>query len=128
MALLFKHEPKAALAEIEQETSDPWRMIGLPLAYCGLGRKADAEQAITALIGKYAKGAPYNIAYDYAYCGEADQAFAWLDKAVQYQDRRPAMRSSGRSCSRKSKPTRAGWRSCARSARRRSSWRRSSSA
>ena len=86
VALLFKHEPKAALAEIEQEKSELWRMIGLPLAYCGLGRKADAEQAFKALIGKHAKDGPYNIAYDHAYCGEADQAFAWLDKAVQYQD------------------------------------------
>ena len=30
--------------------------------------------------------APYNIAYIYAYRGEADKAFEWLDKAVQYQD------------------------------------------
>jgi len=86
MALLLKDDPNDALAEIEQETSDPWRMIDLPLAYCALGRKADVEQAITALIGKDAEDAPYNIAYDYAYCGESDQAFEWLDKAVQYQD------------------------------------------
>ena len=39
-----------------------------------------------ALIAKYAKDAPYNIAYVYAFRGEADQAFAWLDKAVEYQD------------------------------------------
>lgn len=85
--LLLKNEPKAALAEIEQEpASTGWREIGLPLAYCALGRKADAEKAFAMLIGKYAKDAPYNIAYDYAYCGEADQAFDWLDKAVQYQD------------------------------------------
>jgi hypothetical protein len=61
-------------------------MIGLPLAYCALGRKADADAAFAALITKYAKDAPYNIAHDYAYCGEADQAFAWLDKALAYQD------------------------------------------
>ena len=28
----------------------------------------------------------YNIAYILAYRGEADRAFAWLDKAVQYND------------------------------------------
>lgn len=67
---------------MHQETSEVWRSIGLPLAYCALGRKADA--AFAALIAKYAKGGPYNIAYDCAYCGEANQAFAWLDKAVAY--------------------------------------------
>lgn len=30
--------------------------------------------------------ASYNIAYAYAFRGEADQTFAWLDKAVQHND------------------------------------------
>ena len=42
--------------------------------------------ALAALIAKYAKDAPSNIAYVYAYRGEADQAFAWLDKAIEYGD------------------------------------------
>ena len=29
---------------------------------------------------------PFNIAYNYAYRGESDNAFAWLDKAVEYGD------------------------------------------
>src|ERR1700751_1603627 len=61
-------------------------MIGLPMAYCALGRKADADAALDALIAKYEKDAPYNIAYIYAFCGDADKAFEWLDKAVTYQD------------------------------------------
>ena len=32
------------------------------------------------------EGGPYNIAYVYAFRGEADKAFEWLDKAVQYED------------------------------------------
>ena len=62
------------------------RMIGLPMAYCALGRKADAEAALDALIAKYEKDWSYNIAYVYAFCGDADKAFEWLDKAVAYQD------------------------------------------
>ena len=61
-------------------------MIGLPMAYHALGRKADSDAALAALIAKYEKDAPYNIAYVYAYRGEADKAFAWLDKAVEYGD------------------------------------------
>jgi len=86
VALLLKGEAKGALAEIEQETSEAWKMIGLPMAYHALGRKADSDAALAALIAKYEKDAPLNIAYVYAFRGEADQAFAWLDKAIEYGD------------------------------------------
>jgi tetratricopeptide (TPR) repeat protein len=86
MALLLKNDAATALAEIEQEKNESWRMYGLPMAYCALGRKADADAAFNAVIAKYEKGGPYNIAYDYAFCGDADKAFEWLDKAVAYQD------------------------------------------
>src|SRR5437763_13756881 len=86
LALLLKGDAKGALAEIEQETSEIYKMIGLPLAYHALGRKADSDAALAALIAKYEKDGPSNIASVYAYRGEADKAFAWLDKAVEYGD------------------------------------------
>jgi tetratricopeptide (TPR) repeat protein len=85
-ALMLKGDASAALAEIEQEKNESWRMYGLPMAYCALGRKADADAALNAAIAKYEKDGPYNIAYVYAFCGDADKAFEWLDKAVTYQD------------------------------------------
>ena len=85
-ALLLKGDAGGALAELEQETSVMWKMIGLPIAYYALGRKADSDAALVALIAKLEKDGPYNIAYVYAYRGEADKAFAWLDKAVEYGD------------------------------------------
>ena len=81
-----KGDATAALAEVEQEKSEVWRMVGLPVIYCALGRKTDADAAFNAVIAKYEKDLPYNIAYDYAFCGDADKAFEWLDKAVAYQD------------------------------------------
>ncbi|HEY2394513.1 MAG TPA: tetratricopeptide repeat protein [Rudaea sp.] len=87
IALLQKGDAQGALAEIEQETSEVNKMIGLPLAYHALGRKADSDAALAALIAKWEKDAPYNIAYVYAYRGEADKAFEWLDKAIEYGDR-----------------------------------------
>ena len=86
MALLFKGDADAARAEIEQETSDIWRAISMPTVYCALGRKADADAAFASLIAKYEKDAPYNIAYGYAFCGNADKAFEWLDKAFADKD------------------------------------------
>ena len=86
IALLLKGDAQGALAEIEQETNESWKMIALPMAYHALGRKADSDAALAALITKYEKDSPENIAYVYAYLGEADPAFAWLDKAVEYGD------------------------------------------
>jgi adenylate cyclase len=85
-ALMLKSDATAALTEIEQEKNESWRMYGLPMAYCALGRKADADAAFNAVIPKYEKDGPYNIAYAYAFCGDANKAFEWLDKAVAYQD------------------------------------------
>jgi TolB-like protein/Flp pilus assembly protein TadD len=86
VAMLLKGDPPAALAEIEQEKSEAWRLIGLPMAYHALGDKTESDAALATLIAKFEKEAPYNIAYVYAFRGDADKAFEWLDKAVQYQD------------------------------------------
>jgi TolB-like protein/Tfp pilus assembly protein PilF/predicted Ser/Thr protein kinase len=86
VALLLKGDAAGALAEIEQEPNESWRMLGLPMAYHALGRKADCDTALAALITKYERDSPYQIAYVYAFRGEADQAFAWLDKAIEYHD------------------------------------------
>ena len=61
-------------------------MIGLPMAYHALGRKAESDQALAALIVKHEKESSFNIAYIYAFRNEADKAFEWLGKAVEYQD------------------------------------------
>jgi len=84
--LLLKGDAQGALAEIEQETNEMWKMIGLPMAYHALGRKADSDAALAALIAKFEKEAPSNIAYVYAFRGEADKALEWLDKSVEYGD------------------------------------------
>ena len=85
-ALLLKGDAQDALVEIEQETSEVWKMMGLSMAYHALGRKADSDAALAALIAKYEKDGPYNIAYVYAFRGQPDTAFTWLDKAIEYGD------------------------------------------
>src|SRR5262249_32574385 len=39
--------------------------------------------ALAALIANDEKDTPYTIAYVYAFRGEADKAFEWLDKAIE---------------------------------------------
>ncbi len=85
-ALLLKGDAPAALTEIQQSSSKVWRMIDLPMIYLALGREAESDSALAALIRTYPKDAPYNIAYIYALRGQADSAFAWLGRAVEYAD------------------------------------------
>jgi len=86
VALLLKGDPAGALAAMQPESSEGWRMIGLPMAWHALGKKAESDAALAELIRKYEKDSAYNIAYVLAYRGEADRAFEWLDKAVAYHD------------------------------------------
>ena len=84
--LLLKGDVKAALAEIQQEPEEGWRLAGLSMAYHALGRRAESDTALNELIGKYEQTMSYNIAYVLAYRGEPDRAFEWLERAVKYRD------------------------------------------
>ena len=87
MTLLLMGDHSGALAEMQKESAENWRLIGLAMTYHALGRKAESDAALAELIRKYGKsGAAFNIAYVLAYRGEADRAFEWLDKAVAQHD------------------------------------------
>ena len=86
VALLLQGDPPAALAEMQKETSDVWRLIGTPMVLHALGRKDEADAAVATLIEQLEKDAPFNIACVFAFRGDADKAFEWLDKAIQYAD------------------------------------------
>jgi adenylate cyclase len=86
LALLLEGDAAGAFAEMEQETSEPLRMLGLPMTDHALGRKGDSERALAAFIAKYERDWSFNIATVYAFRGEADRTFEWLDKAVRYAD------------------------------------------
>jgi TolB-like protein/cytochrome c-type biogenesis protein CcmH/NrfG len=85
-ALLRKGDAKAALVEIERERSESIRLDGLAMAYHALGRKAESDAALGKLIQKHERTMAWGIACAFAFRNEADQAFAWLNKAVEYQD------------------------------------------
>ena len=86
VALLEKGEAPAALAEMQEEPTEAWRLLGLAMAYHTLGRRAESDVALAETIKKYASDAAYNIAYVMAWRGETDRAFDWLHKAVAQQD------------------------------------------
>ena len=78
--LLQLGQPLAALAEIQNDSEERWRLSALPLAYDALGRRADADRALAQLQDKYAQY-PYRIAIVYASRGQQDAAFEWLEKS-----------------------------------------------
>ncbi len=84
--LLRKGDAAGALVEMRHEPEENWRLMGVTMALHSLGRKADSDAALAELIGKFDKDSAYNIAYVCAWRGEADRAFEWLDKAVEYHD------------------------------------------
>jgi TolB-like protein/lipoprotein NlpI len=85
-SLLAKRDVKGALAEMQLEPSEMWRAEGLAMAYHALGRKTESNAELAALIGKYEKSGSFNIAEVFAYRGETDRSFEWLDKADAYRD------------------------------------------
>jgi hypothetical protein len=86
LALLLQGKTDAALQEMQQETEEVWRFIGLPLAFHALGRRRESDAALAALKGKYAGEAAYQIAEVHAFRGEVDLAFEWLERAYKQRD------------------------------------------
>jgi TolB-like protein/Tfp pilus assembly protein PilF len=89
-ALSVRHlvagRPEAALAESSRCRDEMWRLRGTALAQHDLGHAAESQAALDELTTRYATPSPYQIAEVHAWRGDRDQAFAWLDKAVQGRD------------------------------------------
>src|SRR5262249_59341786 len=79
LVYLLQGRPELALAEMQQETLPSLRLHGLALAYDRLGKKKEADAALSELIDKFTNGAAFQIAEVYAFRGEGDRAFEWLE-------------------------------------------------
>ncbi len=83
---LAQRHPQEALAEMEREPGPELRLQGQALAYHALGRKKESDAALAELIKKYQADAAFQIAEVYAFRGEADRAFEWLERAYAQRD------------------------------------------
>jgi TolB-like protein/Tfp pilus assembly protein PilF len=86
LVLLARNEPEKALLEFSKESGEGARLAGSALAYFRLGRRADSDAALTQFTKDYADFAPSSVAAIYAYRGEPDEAFKWLDRAYTQKD------------------------------------------
>jgi TolB-like protein/class 3 adenylate cyclase/tetratricopeptide (TPR) repeat protein len=83
---LYQGRLDEALAEIEQEGHPIFRLLGLAAIQHARGNAADSDAALRQLIEVGSSGAPFQIAGAYAYRGDADNAFAWLERAYAQRD------------------------------------------
>ena len=83
---LAQAHPQEALAEMEREPEPLWRLLGLALAYHALGRKKEADAALAEFVAKYHAEGAFQIAEVYAFRGETDKAFEWLERAYAQRD------------------------------------------
>jgi len=83
---LAQQRPQEALAEIEQEPEPVWRLFGQALVYHELGNKKEADAALGEFIAKYSEDSAYQVATAYAFRGETENAFEWLEKAYIRRD------------------------------------------
>ena len=67
-------------------TDEPFRLTGTAMVEHMLGHAPESEQALDTLKTKYTAGSAFQIAAVYAWRGEKDRAFEWLDRAYDQHD------------------------------------------
>ena len=77
---------EAALKAAAQETDPDWRAYAMALAQQARGDKTAADASLNALIAGHSDDMSFQIATVYAFRGDADKTFEWLDQAYEKQD------------------------------------------
>ncbi|HEY2459008.1 MAG TPA: winged helix-turn-helix domain-containing protein [Candidatus Acidoferrum sp.] len=84
--LMAEGKPQQALSEIEKEPTDWEKLTDVALVYHALGRERDSNAALHELITKHDSDSAFQIAQVYAFRGESDKSFAWLERAYKQRD------------------------------------------
>jgi len=84
--LLRMGQKQAALEEAALESDESARLVVQAEALHALGRKAESDTALATMAAKYADVYPAGLAEAYAYRGEPDLAFRWLEHAYAVHD------------------------------------------
>ncbi len=83
---LAQGHPEEALADVRLEPEPIWQGEALAIVYHALGRKREADEALADYIERFQNEAAFQIAGIYAFRGDTDRAFEWLDRAYTQRD------------------------------------------
>jgi TolB-like protein/lipoprotein NlpI len=84
LELLEGHAPEAL--SVARTAGVVWSQVGVAMAEHTLGHSGESQAALDELIAKYAHDSAYQIAEVYAWRGENDKAFEWLERAFVQHD------------------------------------------
>jgi TolB-like protein/tetratricopeptide (TPR) repeat protein len=85
--LLMRRYPEA-LAAVEKEPLEPYRLWGLAIVHWGLGRESDSNAELSRIKEKFMSHgiSAWRIARAYAYRGQNDAALEWLGRSYQQHE------------------------------------------
>jgi len=86
LVLLDQQRTEEAIEQAGQEPDEFWRLWGLAIIYHAAGRVRDSDQALLSLIEDHAAGNAYQIAEVNSMRGDVEEAFKWLEKAIDDRD------------------------------------------
>jgi len=72
--------------DLFRRAGEVWSQMGLAMVEHTLGHAGESQRALDELIAKYAHEAAYQVADVYAWRGESDKAFEWLERAYVQHD------------------------------------------
>lgn len=81
-AALFENDIASAAAEFEKEADEEYRLKGQALTYYQLGQTERFAASLQELIERWGNQWPSEVAHVYAFIGDADNAFKWLERAI----------------------------------------------
>jgi tetratricopeptide (TPR) repeat protein len=83
---LFQGKGQEALEALGKVDWEGSRLTGIAMAQYTLGHAKESQQALDGAIGKHAGDSAYQIAEVFAWRGEKDRAFEWLERAYSQRD------------------------------------------
>lgn len=84
--LVLAGRPQSAMLHAEIENDPFWRVYGMALASEALGRPEEAESHFASLEELHGHEAAVQIAEIHAFANRPDQAFEWLNRAIENRD------------------------------------------
>ena len=83
---LLMGKPEMALKEMQKENFEVFRIFGIAMAYYAANRHKEADEVLRDFSDRFQNEWSYLLAELYAFRGEKDKAFIWLNNAYEKND------------------------------------------